>query len=327
MVDGPLLRVSNRFREATPLPCKVDFGTWHLTTWQNRGVLQHGARLVPDHAPWRDLFQALDEAGAPLPSHPVSELDEADAIVATCWLYGSYAYVLTTGELYPPFRADPSLSRISDHEMKRINLEFSSGLAAWWSDRRSDPHLVNRRSRAVLRLLPMPWRARRKNPDFDQSFAVVSGERMVSRLTQVLSATVDALPTENDRSLRLAANWAVNDAYRNGPVESLHAGHWSHGSEVPGFVRLYAAEIDEIAGTSSWRLAVHIAARRHPGGLPLLQVAARVAAPSIWSLALDTAPVEYLGLAGAGSLEARLRWLSTRSPIFAGPIRSAGEWS
>src|SRR5262249_29738858 len=41
----------------------------------------------------------------------------------------------------------------------RINLEFSSGLAAWWADRTTDPEEVNRRTRAALKLLPIQWRA------------------------------------------------------------------------------------------------------------------------------------------------------------------------
>ena len=327
MFDDPLLRVSRRFQEPPPLPCKVNFGFWHLTTWQNRGVLQHGALLTPDHAPWRDLFLALDEEGASLSSDPVPELDEADAIVATCWLYGSYAYVLTAGELYPPFRVDESLSRISNREMKRINLEFSSGLAAWWSDRNADPDRVNRRCRAALSLLPMAWRSRRKNLALDRWRAVESGERLIAQLRRTLPSIDDASPAQDAESLRKEANWAVDYAYRNGPIESLHAGDWNHGTEIPGFVRLYAAETDEVAWTASERLARHLAVRGHRDGGSLLFAAAKIAGPVDWSLDLETAPVEYFGLPGPPSLDARLKWLANRSPIFAWPSRTSRESS
>src|SRR5690349_9313019 len=32
--------------------------------------------------------------------------------------------------------------------------------------------------------------------------------------------------------------------YRNGPIEDLHAGTWSFGQEVPGFLRFYASEVE-----------------------------------------------------------------------------------
>src|SRR5687768_15523145 len=127
----PLLRISHRLRDIVPVPGVEGYGRWQTFEWVNDGVTQHGARLLADRAPWHGLFAALDDVGRALSPSPVSILDEANAIVAACWRYGSYVHALTGGELYPRFRKDPSLSRIDDSEMQRINLEFSSALASW----------------------------------------------------------------------------------------------------------------------------------------------------------------------------------------------------
>ncbi len=115
------------------------YGIWRAFVWDNRGVSRHGARLLPDHAPWRALFAALDVAGSALPGDPVTPHEEADTIVACCWRYGTYAHVLATGERYPPCHADLGLARLGDDEMRRSNLECSSGRADWLATRANDP--------------------------------------------------------------------------------------------------------------------------------------------------------------------------------------------
>jgi hypothetical protein len=243
--------------------------------------------------------------------------DEADAIVACCWRYGSYAHVLTAGELYPEFRANSRLSRVSDYEMKRINLEFSSGLAAWWSDRASDPGKIHRRVRGALRLLPMPWRARHSG-SWDEVLGS-GAERFIRGLQDCMAAH----PEEAYRYTRIAtvrqeANYAVNHAYRCGFIEDLYTGTWSRGTEVPGFLRFYTQDVIRICRETARNLSLHLAARE----LDASQVFRRVllnpflfSYPSGWSEAEETASVEYSGLPGAGPLEPRLRWLAQRYPV------------
>jgi hypothetical protein len=137
------------------VPGRPDYGIWEPFTWKYQGEERQGIALVPSEAPWRRLFAALDEYGASLSAEPVSLIDEVEAIVACCWRYGSYAHLLTVGDTFPQFRSDPRLSRITDSEMKRINLEFSSGLAAWLQTRDFDPDMISRRVRAARILLPM----------------------------------------------------------------------------------------------------------------------------------------------------------------------------
>lgn len=125
----PDLTITRRFQAPTAIPGMTGYGRWDACTWDDGDTIQHGTRLTPSQAPWRELFAALDTAGRTLSPDPVTLLEEADAIAACCWRYGTYIHLLTGGELFPAFRQDWELSRIGDPEMKRINLEFSSGLA------------------------------------------------------------------------------------------------------------------------------------------------------------------------------------------------------
>jgi hypothetical protein len=313
--SNPCLSVSNRFRELLSAPGISSYGAWSTFTWDRQGVERHGARLVPDHAPWRDLFAALDAEGAALSSDPVSKVDEADAIVACCWRYGSYAHVLTTGELYPPFRTNPRLSRISDDEMKRINQEFSSGLAAWWSDRAPDPAQIYRRVRAALTLLPMPWRDRR--PEWWDRYITARGAGLIDSLSQAAARHPETETSLSEMAtVRQEANYLVHNAYRNRSVESLHAGSADLGSNVPGFVRLYAEEIRKLCYVTAEDVAIHIILREHS----IMDVFRRVflhlflGFPSDWSVTDETASVEYTGFLGSGPLAPRLRSLAERYP-------------
>jgi hypothetical protein len=152
------LTVTGRFYPPSTIPTTINHGQWAPYTWNNNGVPQDGARLTPQRAPWRDLFAALDASASRFSDEPVTWHQEVDAIVACCWLHGSYTRVLASGEPYPPFKHDRDLSRLSDPEMMRINLEFSSGLAMWLSERADDPAKINRRVRAACDVLAMPWR-------------------------------------------------------------------------------------------------------------------------------------------------------------------------
>jgi hypothetical protein len=191
--------ITNRFRPLLPVPGVTSYGTWKEYTWNNSGTLQYGAQLVPGSAGWRDLFEALDVEGQVESAAPVSLLDEAHAIVACCWRYGSYAHVLTAGESYPEFRRDSDLSRISDSEMMRINLEFSSGLAAWLTDRASDREKINRRVRAASHLLRMPWRSNRQ--EWLQQAIVEHADETLQTLTALTSRRAHSRPRHDQSTL------------------------------------------------------------------------------------------------------------------------------
>jgi hypothetical protein len=85
------------------VPGNPQYGIWTPFTWDDHGTEREGIALVPDQAPWHALFAALDDAGASLSDEPISLIDEAEAIVACCWRFGSYAHMLTQGERFPDF--------------------------------------------------------------------------------------------------------------------------------------------------------------------------------------------------------------------------------
>lgn len=301
---------AGRYQAPPAIPGVTDFGAWELFTWENGAAIQHGARLVPERAPWRGLFAALDAAGMALSDAPVTLRDEADAIVTCCWRYGSYFHVLTSGETYPPFARDPELSRLGNGEMCRINIEFSAGLAAWLKEREREPESIRRRVRAALQLLPMSWRTARDNTYADETYAPI-WERLRTTVAEAEGLTPQPLPT-----VREEANSTVVMAYRNGPIENYHAGMWSQGTEVPGFKRFYAPEIKGLGIRIAEKLRQHLAGRQQADGLYLRYGlrAFTLGSGYNWSLTDETAAIDYPGMPGYGSLDARIHWLVARSP-------------
>ena len=261
--------------------------------------------LIPDHAPWRDLFRALDAAGERLSDAPVQVVEEATAAVACCLRYGTYFHALTAGEYFPEFAKNEGLSRISDDEMKRINIEFSSALAEWWGDRAADPCKVWRRTRAAHALVSITWEA---DPFVIQAVGEAFGEKVlgVSKESSISSAA--------EATTRQEANYAVLQAYRNGQVEGLHAGTWSLGRDVPGFVRLYAGEVRSICSVASELLGGVIFVRDHEDYARAFRRVSSIGAPSCWSLGDETANVRFDGMPGFGPLDERLSALAMRYP-------------
>jgi hypothetical protein len=285
--------------------------------------------LVPVIPPWRQLFAALDDLGAALPASPSPWMDEADAITACCWRFGSYFHVLTGGEIYPPFQTDASLSRISDPEMRRINLEFSSALSAWLATRAEDPDRIVRRVRAAQSTLPMPWRSGRPARWVDGLVRTAGKQaaalqRTVNQLRSAAPERVPVLDADPRVLLRQEANWTVLTCYRNGPIEDAHAGMWSHGREVPGFLRLDAGEVGRLERHVSEQLALYLLTREALS-TDAVRIAAALWGPRGWSLTAETSAIAFLGMPGAGPLDVRLRELAGRYPHHFGGAITAGR--
>lgn len=116
-------------------------------------------------------------------------------------------------------------SRISDEEMARINIEASAALAAWIDIYRADPgggfyeQLVNR----AVAYLPMPNKTSKIKVG---EFGALAQPEMAARVVEV----ADAARRERVRAdvmrhpSRVLANALLNTAWRNGPVEKIHAG-------------------------------------------------------------------------------------------------------
>jgi hypothetical protein len=149
------------------------------------------------------------------------------AALALRW--GSYlAVLLDRDKLVWPEVDSASTSRISDEEMARINIEASAALADWIGVYRADrggrvyEQLVNR----AVAYLPIPKKTSRlkvtevgalAEPRFASQLVEAFRASHASHLEQV-RADVERHPS------RVLANALVNTAWRNGPIEDIHAG-------------------------------------------------------------------------------------------------------
>ena len=189
-------------------------------------------RLI--HPPTTTLFNQvlayLREKRDP-PQRPSGSMvgREGVAAVALALRWGSYLAVLLDHDkpIWPEVDS-PSTSRMSDEEMARINIEASAALAEWIDIYRADPggrlyeQLVNR----AVAFLPMPKKTSRLKVT---EFGALSNPGVGSRLVEAFRAS-DASRIKRARGdverhpSRVLANALVNSAWRNGPVENIHAG-------------------------------------------------------------------------------------------------------
>ena len=151
---------------------------------------------------------------------------EGVAAAALTLRWGSYlAVLLDQDKPVWPQVTTPGVSRISDQEMARINIEASAGLAAWVDLYRADPlgeqyqRLVNR----AVAWLPMPKKTSKRARNVLPALASAD---MAARL--VAATHADRLEQRRAEAeqhpSRVLSNVLVNMAWRNGPVENLHAG-------------------------------------------------------------------------------------------------------
>jgi hypothetical protein len=152
---------------------------------------------------------------------------EGLAAAAVVLRWGSYLAVLLdrSKPVWPAATLRDRTSRISDSEMARINIEASAALADWVDLYRAEDggglytQMVNR----AVAYLPMACKAPKLRAG---PFAVLADPETGGRLvaasdpTRVARARVDA----ECHPGRVFANALVNVAWRNGPVENIHAG-------------------------------------------------------------------------------------------------------
>ena len=156
---------------------------------------------------------------------------EGVAAAALALRWGSYVAVLLDHDkpVWPEVDS-PGTSRIGDEEMARINIEASAALADWIDVYRSErggrvyEQLVNR----AVAYLPMPKKTSRLKVTKVGALAEpglasqLVGAFRASRASQLerVRADVERHPS------RVLANALVNTAWRNGPVEDIHAGEF-----------------------------------------------------------------------------------------------------
>jgi hypothetical protein len=174
------------------------------------------------------LGQVLDylrsKPDPPCAPTTVSVQNEGAAAAAIVLRWGSYLAVLadTAKPIWSEARL-PRTSRVSDAEMARINIEASAALAEWIDIARVDPIAYKKLVARALAYLPLPkTRSRRVGADF----AMLALPSVAAKIVEATDADrvarvrgeAQAHPT------RLFANALVNVAWRNGPVEIIHAG-------------------------------------------------------------------------------------------------------
>jgi hypothetical protein len=177
----------------------------------------------------------------------------AAAAIALRW--GSYlAVLLDRDKPMLPGVERPSMSRISDGEMARINIEASAALAEWIDLYRADPggpryeQLVNR----AVAYLPMPKRTTRLEVTEFGALALPEAAARVVELAHAERLEQVRGDVEVHAS-RVFANALLNTAWRNGPAETIHAG------VHPGYTldrrRVTPSEERELMSFASGRLA------------------------------------------------------------------------
>jgi hypothetical protein len=212
-----------RVRAAEDL--ELDGGTWKHTGVQEGWLI---ATVTPPSVP---MFQQVVEY---LETKPVPRggnfrrADEARAAVAACLRWGSYFAVLADSARPDALDiADEQVSHIDDAEMARMNIEISAALAWWLTLRGEDDRrywdLVHR----TLEYLPT-------GPKSVQPLAY--GDRLLACTMPEMAAHVrNSWPPDRvDRDLGIAATYGVrviantitHVAWRNGPVENVHAGRF-----------------------------------------------------------------------------------------------------
>ena len=181
---------------------------------------------------------------------------EGVATAALVLRWGSYLAVLLDRDkpLWSAVRS-PGISRISDEEMARINIEASAALAEWIDLYRVDPggslytQLVNR----AVSYLPMPKKTSKLEVT---EFAALAESKVAARMVQATDiARLECVRADAERSpSRILANALVNTAWRNGPVEDVHAGRFQ--GYPLGRRRVKPAEERTLMGFTSNRMAL-----------------------------------------------------------------------
>jgi hypothetical protein len=158
---------------------------------------------------------------------------EGVAAAAMVLRWGSYLAVLLDRNkpLWPDVHL-PGTSRISDDEIARINIEASASLAEWIDLYRADsggPSYTELVDRAVY-YLPMPKKTTK--PKVIEFGALAEPEFAARFVRAAESASVDSTRVNRVRGdaqrypTRLLANALINTAWRNGPIEDIHAGNF-----------------------------------------------------------------------------------------------------
>jgi hypothetical protein len=203
----------------------LDGGAWKLTENQKG---QPVTRIIPPATPMFQQVVAYLEAKPVPPGGSTKRADEARAAVAVCLRWGSYFAILADPARPPaPNIDDEQVSQIDDEEMARLNIEISAALA-WWlalsgSDDRRYGNLVDR----ALAYLPTGPKAVSALPSGDILLASAVPELAVEVCRGWPAERLERdMQTSTNHGIRVIANTITHIAFRNGPIENVHAGRY-----------------------------------------------------------------------------------------------------
>jgi hypothetical protein len=232
---------------------------------------------------------------------PVEELRgstsdrEGIAAAAVTLRWGSYLAVLldSAKPVWSEVKS-PATSRISDEEMARINIEASAAVAEWVDLCRTD-----RNQRLYFKLVDravsyLPMTKRKSKLRFSEFMALADPEIATKLIEACDGVYLERVRAEAEHSAsRLFANTLTNHAWRNGPVEDIHAGN-SRGYPLDQR-RMSLQEERELMSFASERLALGMQVCRqfsaeepaHPWSeqvVPYGLAAILLVTPSRWTL-------------------------------------------
>jgi hypothetical protein len=205
----------------------IDAGSWEET-----GSGDEVCRVV--HPPEQTMFeQLLDwiQRQTPVDGYPgISVQHEALVATALCLRWGSYFAVLADADKpdMGPSSDQDLYGRITDAEMKRINIEASAALEQWLEILYTD----------YDRYLQLMWVAHRDLPLSHKNVGSGKEDHLMGRTIRSLAhpelAATMTLNRSDDRytdrvreaqehPTRVLANALINACWRNGPIESIHA--------------------------------------------------------------------------------------------------------
>ena len=218
-IGSELLRIAASFSAHHP-DVAPDTGLWVVVTEHlrlNAGELFQKEDELAVRPPRESLYGQLCTwlMQQPDPDIGYSAWVLGIGATALCLRWGTYLCVLLDeSKPIDPQTADPATSMIDDQEMMRINLEASSNLARLLVRLHTDEAAAWDLLRRAYAYLPMPQRRVRRNTE--------SCEQILGCLTTFHQQhSSSPLPEYPYRTL---ANAIINLAYRNGPIEEIHAG-------------------------------------------------------------------------------------------------------
>jgi hypothetical protein len=188
----------------------------------------------------------------PVPgSTRVPRYREGVAAAAVALRWGSYLAVLVDADK-PRWRVPESaeVSRISNGEMARINIEASAALADWLEIALGDGATYRQLVGRALAYLPMPKVVQIARPfDFGALDDRAEAAKLIASLP--VARVEEARAQTVEHPTRVVANAFIHCAWRNGPVEKVHAGAF----------RGYPVDKRRIGVTSERRLMAFASAR------------------------------------------------------------------